>query len=1022
MKTQISRDGYRRDKRYSGVYQQQGRLITDSDWNELVDTIKTRVDDALVDVIGTGSPKTGAAGIVMSGTTPKITPGTVYAGGVEARVVPLPGVSSPFNFTQQADFPASPPLPAAGTAYRIYADVWDRPVGALEDDGLRDPALHGADTCTRTQIMAQVKWSPVGKNPENPADNPGQGDARLTIKYPSGGSQTTADACDPKAQEVDPVGGDFLFRVEIHDARWPANAAPSAPDRVVVKWSRENGAEQYAFADIPDWFKTGPWTYELYDVDSERHLGFHLANTSWTPKRGSLTSTLPSTAPAGTMVRRWEGYLVLVRSGSAWAVSTANGEKAENTASGASVQFADGVMTVALADLEFSLEVVNRTFLPGDFWSAPVRRATYQAGKELLRNALPSGIVHRYVTLAEVLTTNQLKTRTAQEQRKLAFPRLTELDAGDMGYSTTCTSGLFDSTQDTVKKALDRLCSIGAVHVGYAKPSDNSVYKGNTIATVKDALDLLASVTSDDIGYTTTCTSGLFNNTHDTVEKALNRLCAINATHVGFTKPADTSVFQGTNPTTVAQAMGLLADVRSQQISYTPASNPAVHDVKAALDELYARPVQNGTRAYVGVNGQYATIELAIADLLTKGKDIVIALMPGEHEIPVGYNPPAALNGTNLNILGLGESTRINFRAPIVFLSLASFTLENVAAEFFDTRLTLTNCRRVVIRGCRIGGSRAQTNPSNFGLIGISGAESVMIQSSFIDTTWRIQDQNLLNTLGPAAALGNLVNVQTLFGSSLQVYRDMVGTLVNTISTMPASSRAAIRAAILATNPQNLTNEENVAYTNLANMINAGVVVPANLTAMFDAVRTMVLRRDPATAIELTDAGAVTTIENNRIIGYIGLHGTPHPTSNLDGVEGSLVLAGNQGRMVITPTDATISVINNWATGIRLGSNLVTNIRNSVGGIVNVTTYRHAVYSGNTFDKEANHFAGTRLSVASNTFTRTGNQGGADRMGWAVGAGATIIGNTTYTQGFFWSGMLFGQTAHSANQAITVQA
>ncbi|MES1241420.1 MAG: DUF6519 domain-containing protein [Acidobacteriota bacterium] len=521
MKTQISRDGYRRDKRYSGVYQQQGRMITDSDWNELVDTLKARVDEALVDIIGAGSPKGRAAAVQMAGTVPKIVPGTVYAGGLEGQVVSATGAGGPFDFTRQADFPSPPDLPASNTAYRIYADVWDRPVGPLEDEGLRDPALHGADTCTRTQTMVQVKWSPVGKNPENPAHNPAQGDAKLTLKYPQGdGTQTiNPDACDPKAQDVDPVGGDFLFRVEVHDVRWPAGAAPNAPDRVVVKWSRENGAEQYAFTDMPDWFTTGLWIYELYDADSERHLGFHLATTNWTPKRGSLTKTLPQTAPAGTMVRRWEGYSVLVRSGSTWDVSGAAGEATSDTAGGATVKVESGVLSVSLTDLLFTLELPNKTFLSGDFWSAPVRRSTYQAGRELLKDALPAGVVHRYVTLAEVQTNNQLKARTAQEQRKLAFPRLTELDAADMAYSTTCTSGLFTSAQDTVEKALNRLCAIDGSHVAYAKPANDSIYRGENPATVKQALDLLAAVKADDIGYTTTRDS-----TIDSVQEALDAL------------------------------------------------------------------------------------------------------------------------------------------------------------------------------------------------------------------------------------------------------------------------------------------------------------------------------------------------------------------------------------------------------------------------------------------------------------------------------------------------------------------
>lgn len=56
MKTQISRDSHQSRKRYSGVYEQQGRMLTDADVNELMEIIKRRLDDVLVDVIGSGAP------------------------------------------------------------------------------------------------------------------------------------------------------------------------------------------------------------------------------------------------------------------------------------------------------------------------------------------------------------------------------------------------------------------------------------------------------------------------------------------------------------------------------------------------------------------------------------------------------------------------------------------------------------------------------------------------------------------------------------------------------------------------------------------------------------------------------------------------------------------------------------------------------------------------------------------------------------------------------------------------------
>ena len=53
MKTQISRDSFLPEQRYSGVYLQQGRMILDADWNELTDIQKAQLVNALRDAIRT---------------------------------------------------------------------------------------------------------------------------------------------------------------------------------------------------------------------------------------------------------------------------------------------------------------------------------------------------------------------------------------------------------------------------------------------------------------------------------------------------------------------------------------------------------------------------------------------------------------------------------------------------------------------------------------------------------------------------------------------------------------------------------------------------------------------------------------------------------------------------------------------------------------------------------------------------------------------------------------------------------
>src|SRR2546422_10563289 len=115
MKIQTSRESHRADRRYSGVYQQQGRMITDADWNELMQIVTERRRESLGDVIQSGIPRKDGLGILfVSGAQGgvRIRPGHLYAGGVLAR---LPGnVNDLVKYEEQSDFKAAPALPPGG--------------------------------------------------------------------------------------------------------------------------------------------------------------------------------------------------------------------------------------------------------------------------------------------------------------------------------------------------------------------------------------------------------------------------------------------------------------------------------------------------------------------------------------------------------------------------------------------------------------------------------------------------------------------------------------------------------------------------------------------------------------------------------------------------------------------------------------------------------------------------------------------------------------------------------------------
>jgi len=188
MKADLTRLTFDPAKHYRAVHQQQGRVQLDSDWNEQLDITAHRVETETVDVIGTcGAPLhadgfrlvANAAGLspdeaARAGNTPLpalgagdllITAGRFYAGGVLAendRITPVsaqPDLPSVDNFAKLGATPLFP-LKTPGT-FLAYLDLWPRHRTAIDDPSMREVALGGPDTATRTKNAWQVKFLPA---------------------------------------------------------------------------------------------------------------------------------------------------------------------------------------------------------------------------------------------------------------------------------------------------------------------------------------------------------------------------------------------------------------------------------------------------------------------------------------------------------------------------------------------------------------------------------------------------------------------------------------------------------------------------------------------------------------------------------------------------------------------------------------------------------------------------------------------------------------------------------------------
>ncbi|MDJ0807570.1 MAG: DUF6519 domain-containing protein [Gammaproteobacteria bacterium] len=478
MKIQKSRNSRQPVKDYSSVCHQQGRMLTDSDLTEQALLSRDRLNQALKDVIGSGTPRHGALlQVTESGDEriPSLHWGRVYVDGVlgEVRADADAPDADLFDYNHQRYSPEAPALPESA-AHRLYVDVWERSVIWLEDEMLRDPGLHGADTTTRTQTTAQVKWCDGLLDPLCPDINPTLGDARLRLVLRS--LATSADPCDPCADELelnDPVGN-YLFRVEVHDVSYDGSDQPEA---LVLKWSSENGAEAYATADVPPDFASNQFVYEFFDEVSEKRLGVHLGRDGSGQRiidgqRPGLVNEFSDTsASARDFVRRWDGWCRIEKSGSDWqltegfegSIDLTSGVGADKP--GHVIQGGDAV-GIELRVISLEIELADHPLVAGDFWTVPVRESIHQQGEVLLEDedgdgVPPEGEPHHYMLLVDVAADGTLSLPPASgcdgynACQLPQFPSLTDLRAKDICFdNNTCEM----PEVGTVQEALDHLC------------------------------------------------------------------------------------------------------------------------------------------------------------------------------------------------------------------------------------------------------------------------------------------------------------------------------------------------------------------------------------------------------------------------------------------------------------------------------------------------------------------------------------------------------------------------------------
>lgn len=158
----ISRINFDETKHYSSVRMQQGRVLTDDDWNENARIENEIQRESNTDIIGPfGSPDDGFkidnlrldAGLINF----DILPGALYLGGLRLQLEALETYRLQKDWLQQPALVNGTPDFNDNERYDlVYLESWQQPVSAVEDSSLFEVALGGPDTTTRLRNMRRV--------------------------------------------------------------------------------------------------------------------------------------------------------------------------------------------------------------------------------------------------------------------------------------------------------------------------------------------------------------------------------------------------------------------------------------------------------------------------------------------------------------------------------------------------------------------------------------------------------------------------------------------------------------------------------------------------------------------------------------------------------------------------------------------------------------------------------------------------------------------------------------------------
>lgn len=412
MQGDFSRDTFDPARDYSRVLMQQGRVLLDADWNEQTAILLHYLRTLARDLIGPHGGPADALGfeLMTNGTRDLaqrmqamepdearrkwllerlskedavIGTGRYYVNGI------LVENRRPLLYTEQVGYPFSEDTRLEvlqGKELLVYLDVWERHITHVQEALVREVALNGADTCSRAQVVWQVKVLVRGNHRDFGCKWLDTLLARARPPLLRARAQTGAGGSGPcvVAPESRYRGlENQLYRVEVHEVATQGNKKIAT-----FKWSRENASVVFPLVSLSgttavvadlgrdqcSQLKAGDWVEVCDDVLAYRGQSGPLARVEGIDREAMrVTLKWPEgvqNPPAYTvedihskhpLLRRWDHKGELAAHRGALLITESDNPE------------------VGWIDLEDGVQVgfaKGGEYRPGDYWLIPARVAT----------------------------------------------------------------------------------------------------------------------------------------------------------------------------------------------------------------------------------------------------------------------------------------------------------------------------------------------------------------------------------------------------------------------------------------------------------------------------------------------------------------------------------------------------------------------------------------------------------------------------------------------------------------------